>query len=98
MVEPNSFGSPGSLISTMIQTLSNLIIDSGSDKVCLIENSDTFLPPVSGDLHTNTDNGDTIKPSYSLTKIIFTESINKSSFIEFPYRFYLDVFKKNNKV
>ena len=23
MVEPNSFGSPGSLISTMIQTLSN---------------------------------------------------------------------------
>ena len=79
-------------------TLSNSVINSGSDKICLVKNTKNFLANTLNQNHTNTDISieGMVKPSYSLTKIIFPEPVSKAGFVEFPYRFYLDVFKKSN--
>ncbi len=83
--------------TTKRECLTKQIIGQGTDKVPIIENTKSFLPP--GDsIFTNTvNNNNEVIPSYSILKIIFgPDGIDRSAInsTSFPYRFYLDVFRE----
>lgn len=73
--------------------MTSQIINSGSDKIPIIENTKDFL----NDDYTKAS-GHYVVPSYVVLKIIFPTHIDRSELnnIIMPYRFYLDVYKNNH--
>lgn len=87
--------------TTERECLTKQIIGKGTDKVPIIADTGSFLPSNESVFTNTTTNNNGITPSYSVLKIIFgPDGINRSELnsIAFPYRFYLDVFRKTDDV